>query len=809
MKRRLTYGLLFLALSATIAVGFSPMPTLRERIQTALQNYLTHYPQEKIYLQTDKDYYAAGGTVWFKAYVTNDYLPSDISTVLYAELLNPKGKVLQRLKLPIRDGGAWGNFDLSPDISPGDYRIRAYTMWMLNFNPAFLYKKDIHIFAAQANSETVNNGAGARDFAVQFFPEGGDLVDSVQSLVAFKAVNQDGLPEKVRGKIVDGNGVLIDSVYSVHDGMGSFTLTPLPGKTYTAWMTDASGRTKTFVLPPAKAEGIVLHIIPSNSHRVFFQIKRNPDRGAAFDKLDITAQIGGHLVYFAPVDFSEGYSGGLIPVGKVPAGIMQITVFTPDGIPLAERLVFVKNEENILPLVLKEDTVSLQPRGKNVFTLDIPDSLSGSFSVAVTDAGQVKQAPGQDNIISHLLLTSDIKGYVYNPAWYFRNNDRTTDHDLDLVMLTNGWRRFVWQRILNNQYPEIKFPAEMQGIQVRGQAFDRKGPLKNGKITMMLRAPADTLTYFISGNTQPNGYFEVNNLNFHDSATLYYQSKDTLHKGRSVTVKFFSSPATQQYELLHTPIRPWIPVPDATLNNYLIQAAERNNIQKYISSRSVLLKEVNVTARRIPETKKLEDKYTSGMFRSDDGYTFNLTQETIPYLSIFQYLQGRVAGLMIAGSPMSPIVSWRGGTPGFFLDEVPVGASEIANVPVNDIALVKVYRPPFYGGFGGGNGAIAVYTKKGGDEDNSPGAGFEKVRIPGYSIIRQFYSPDYAVNKKVNELPDKRATLYWNPDLVIDSASHQVTFSFYNTDITKSMRIVVEGLSADGKIGRVEELIND
>ncbi|TAN10827.1 MAG: hypothetical protein EPN37_18420 [Chitinophagaceae bacterium] len=809
MKSSLKYSLWIAGLLSVLAVAFLPGPTLKEKIETALQHYLDHYPQEKIYLQTDKDYYAAGGTVWFKAYITSDYLPTPISTILYAELLNTKGKVLQRLELPIKDGGAWGDFDLSPDMHPGDYRIRAYTMWMLNFDPAFLYKKDIHIFEPGTPPPASNGENIPSDFAVQFFPEGGDLVDSLQSLVAFKGIDQDGFPEDVKGKITDGQGRFIDSIYAVHDGMGSFHLTPLPGQTYQALMTNSSGKTKTFELQAAKSSGVVMHIIPDRNNRLFFQVKRSSNIGTEFNNLYLAAQIGGHLVYYAPIDFSQGYSGGMIPVDKDPAGIMQITLFTPEGIPLAERLAFVKNKDALLPLTLQKDSVSLQPRGKNVFTLDIPDTLTGNFSVAVTDAGQVQQTPERDNIISHLLLTSDIKGYVYDPAWYFRNNNEATNHGLDLVMLTNGWRRFVWQKILNDQFPEVKLPPEMQGIQVSGQAFDRKGPLKNGKITMMLRAPADTLTYFISGATQPNGYFEIGNLDFHDSATLYYQSQDTLHKGRSVTVRFLSSPASQNYELLHTPVHPWQPVRDATLNNYLTQAVERNNIQKYINSRSVLLKEVNVTARRIPETKKLEDRYTTGMFKSDDGYTFDLTRQNLPYISIFQYLQGRVAGLMISGGPMSPSVRWRGGTPGFFLDEVPVSAEDIANVPVNDIALVKVYRPPFYGGFGGGSGAIAIYTKKGGDEDYSPGKGFDKIRIPGYSIVRQFYSPDYAVNKKVNELPDKRATLYWNPDLKIDSTSHQVTFSFYNTDITKRMRIIIEGISNNGKIGRIEEVAGE
>ena len=339
------------------------------------------------------------------------------------------------------------------------------------------------------------------------------------------------------------------------------------------------------------------------------------------------------------------------------------------------------------------------------------------------------------------------------------------------------------------------------------QAFGRKGPLEGGALSMFLRAPYDSLTYFISGKTEKNGYFEVTDLNFHDTASLYYKGTDTLHKGRDVTLKFTPNPSEQNYALLNKPINAFLPPPAPSLKNYLELAQERNQIDKYISNRTVLLKEVNITAKRITKEQKTEDRYTTGMFKSDNDYTFDLTDENVPYTSIFQYIQGRVPGLLISGSPMDPRVTWRGGTPGFFLDEVPVDASDIANVSVPDVALIKVYRPPFVGSFGGQNGAIAVYTKRGGGS-YSPGRGYEKTRIAGYTVERQFYSPDYSVNKKVNELPDKRATLYWNPNLTTDSISHQVSFSFYNTDITKKMRIIIEGIDDEGRIGRIEKVIS-
>src|SRR5699024_10127982 len=131
-----------------------------------------------------------------------------------------------------------------------------------------------------------------------------------------------------------------------------------------------------------------------------------------------------------------------------------------------------------------------------------------------------------------------------------RKNDRATQHALDLVMLTNGWRRFAWKKILNDKYPEIKFAPEPDGLHFLGKIYTKKGAVSTGKISMMLRSPYDSVTYFISGDAEPSGYFKIDHLSFLDTASLYYKAQDTLHKRKSVKVKFSEEPE-QEYRLLH------------------------------------------------------------------------------------------------------------------------------------------------------------------------------------------------------------------------------------------------------------------
>lgn len=276
-----------------------------------------------------------------------------------------------------------------------------------------------------------------------------------------------------------------------------------------------------------------------------------------------------------------------------------------------------------------------------------------------------------------------------------------------------------------------------------------------------------------------------------------------------MNVKFLSDPwEHMQFAPFAPPVCPSIIRSNSALLHFLKLSVERNQVNRMINNRVIYLQEINVKGKRIPQEETMDKKYASGLFSGGDGYAFDLTKEnTMGYFNIFQYLQGRVAGLLIDGNSTNPAVSWRGGSPSFYLNEMPIDKSFLSNIPINDIAYVKVFRPPFLGGFGGGgNGAIAIYTKKGGEARSEDTRGFSNFKKAGYNIVREFYSPDYAIKKEVHQLPDKRVTLYWNPDLHMDSTTHRLRIRFYNTDITRRYRVVVEGLDVTGRLGRVEKL---
>jgi hypothetical protein len=197
------------------------------------------------------------------------------------------------------------------------------------------------------------------------------------------------------------------------------------------------------------------------------------------------------------------------------------------------------------------------------------------------------------------------------------------------------------------------------------------------------------------------------------------------------------------------------------------------------------------------------------MFKGGDGIQFDLINDPFARSAtdILTFLQGKVAGLQINANANPPSLSWRGGTPQIYLDEIPTDAEMITSIPVSDIAYVKVFRPPFMGSSGGGSGGIAIYTKKGGDDTPGTGHGLSSNKIAGYTPIRQFYSPNYDTFDPRNDHVDIRTTLYWNPSVMVSGNKHSVVLSFYNNDVARSFRVVIEGMSKDGLLTHFEQVM--
>ncbi len=769
-------------------------------IDATINKYATDYAQERTYLHYDKSSYAPGETIWFKAYLMEGIYPAIGSKNFYVEWTDDKGNLLYSTVAPVQASTTNGQYDIPADYKGSFIHIKAYTRWMLNFDSAFIYEKDIRILQPVQTSSPVK----ALPPEIGFFPEGGALAAGVMNKIAFKATDQWGRPVKVKGVIKNSAGKTIDSLKVIHDGMGFFFLLPAAGESYNAQWKDEKGKEYTTPLPQVVDEAVSLQVVTAGTRRNF-AVHTTPEYGAMLNKVHIIGTMNQHQAFKVTKDISSDSTQGTVPVQDLPSGILTITVFDSQWKPLAERITFVNNEEYKFNAEINVAHWGLNKRARNEVEIIVPDSLLANFSVAVTDAGI--DSDSSNTIISHLLLTSEIKGLVYNPSYYFKSNDEKTAAHLDLVMLTNGWRKFKWEDVAKGALPKISFPKDTAYLTLSGKIYGvTPDQVRNQVLILVLsQKSAGEDNKMIFAPIEPDGRFADQSLVFFDTANVYYQFPKTV---KNAVVKFMEDRlAVSKYKSIARGLF-YNQVGDTTGNSRHFQLADE--MARLIDQfEGKLLENVTLKSKTKTPVEILDEKYTSGMFSSGDGYQFDLVNDKFASgtPNIFTYLQSKVPGLNITVVGTDVSMQWRGGQPLLYLDEVPAQTDFMQNININDVAYIKVFRPPFYGGPGGSAGAIAVYTRKGGDIQREPGKGLSSSTINGYSVIRQFYSPNYSSFNQANEMKDLRTTLYWNPQVVTTSKENKATFTFYNNDVTKAFRVIIEGMTQDGRLTRVEQIL--
>ncbi|HTM93988.1 MAG TPA: hypothetical protein VL095_16315 [Flavisolibacter sp.] len=761
----------------------------------------TTYSAEKVYLHYDKSSYYAGETIWFKAYLMEGIFPATQTKTLYVDWIDDKGTVLSHTVSPVVDAATNGQFDVPAEYKGDFVHVRAYTKWMLNFDTAFLYSKDIRILPKEASKRTL----AAVTPLLQLFPEGGDIVAGVVNKIAFKANDQYGRPVKIKGRLLDNKGTALQSFSSVYDGMGSFVFIPQAGTNYTVKWTDEKNVEHTAILPQAKVSGVSMQVALDGERRII-TVNAGPQLESGFRQLHLVGTMNQSLVFKNDISLTENNNvKRIIPTKDLPSGILTLTLFDGAWNAIAERITFVNNHEYTFQPQMEVQHWGLGKRKRNEIEIRLPDSLQdANLSISITDVAIEKDTT--ENIISHFLLSSEIKGRVYNPAYYFANNSDSVARHLDLVMLTNGWRRFKWEDVVKGKLPQITYPRDTSYLYLSGKLFGVARNQLSGteSIALLVKDTAASKMLIMGINT--DGSFGDPNLILFDTMKVYYSLKS----------KFLSS-AEARF------MTDRLPAPNYTAFSknfmYSNNIFDTTGMAHHISLASKALELANIDRGHVMQTvviqttKKptvavMDEKYTSGMFKGGDGYQFDLVNDPITggYQNAFSYLQGKVAGLQINTNTTPPSLSWRGGSPAVFLDEIQTDADMVGTIPVTDIAYIKVFRPPFMGGFGGANGAIAIYTRRGSDQTPGKG-GLSSNTIAGYSPVKEFYSPNYDRFDPRNERADIRSTLYWAPIITANQNNKSVKLSFYNNDVTKAFRVVIEGMTKDGLLTHYEQIM--
>jgi len=795
--------------------------TLPVKLAAKLEKWLKNYPTEKLYLHTDKSAYIAGETIWYKAYLTLDNAPTYLSKIIYVEVVDDKGKVVDKQMRPLVNGSTHGDIAIDRNLPTGNYSVNAYSLWMLNFE-SFIFRKNIRIYNADYKAKAGNGKVAQTDFSLQFFPEGGDLVEGLKTTVALYSVNNQGLPIATKGFITDESGKQVAPFETTAKGYGKVEITPVSGQVFYAAV-NYGGVQKKIKLPLAKKEGIAISVNNLNANRTFVQVQRSIANPAKYNNLWVFAQMYGKPVFVGLVNFSEDATGMSIQKKTLPSGVLHITVFDNEGNPLAERLAFVNNH-NLNILNIATDSFSLKQRGKNKFTLDLSVFTDPSVSVAVTDADVASGIHQENNILSNLLLTSDIKGYVHQPGFYFKDKNPETVEQLDLLMMTHGWRRFRWEDVMKEKDLALQYPVE-SGISVTGKLTVPQSTkaITAGHVDIVTKGE-DSTTILSKAIVNANGDFGVTDLNFKQRATLYLQGSRQDNKNAFVDVivnkayidslRFSKFTPTIDLDTVAAGSRE-----DTKLKNLLAEEVAKNRLGSTLAN-------VTISTKKVSRIDSLNNTYASAMFQMGQ----NLEITASHYLSIWQFLREQVNGLVVEGDLNNPNVYFNrfagtrifasqleeegtnmaGGMESngitYYLNEINVSNDVINTIHPSDVAMIKVFRGPEGAALGMNEGGIAIYTKKGLPSKTRTGEkGFFTERKLGYAVTREFFNPDYSVPVDAS-YTDNRTTLYWNPNLRTDKAG-KATIRFYNNDSTKKYKIVVQGIDKKGSVVLKEQII--
>lgn len=773
-----------------------------QAIEATIESYANLYSPERVYFHYDKPGYSAGETIWFKAYIMTEVIPADESKTIYIDWIDDKGKLLLHTVSPLVEAVTNGQFEIPADYKGKLLHARAYTKWMLNFDSSFIYHKEIPILTKDKNATGIKNNIIP---AIHFFPEGGDIIAGIENKIAFKANDQWGRPVKVKGVIVNKQGKTEDKIAELHDGMGYFFLTPKSGMSYTAKWKDEKNVEHIAELPKIKAEGATLQVEISGANRIF-SVTCSPGMINTMDSVHLVGTIYQHPAFKITKATATGIIKGTIPTASLPSGIMTITLFDKNWKPVAERITYINNNEYSFQPAMEVQRWGLNKRARNEIKITVPDSLVANLSVSVTDA-----AIGTDsshNIISHLMLSSELKGDVYNPAYYFSNNSDSSSQHLDLVMLTHGWRRFKWDDIVSGKITTPRYPKDTSYVTLSGKILGvLPGQINRDASVVLMVKQKEKEGQMLLVPIESNGTFNDPATIIFDTAQVYY-SFQKAKELKDASVQFMTDRLPAPTFNPSSFYKPYGLFPDTTGNyRQLMLADEANSLTEMMKVKT--LENITVKSKAKSPTQVLDEKYASGLFSGGDGYQFDLVNDPFASsaINIFTYLQGKVAGLQINTSGANPSMQWRGGSPQLYLDETPVDPSFVSSLSVNDVAYIKVFRPPFMGGFNGGNGAIAIYTRRGNDVKSEPGKGLASNKVFGYTLIKEFYSPNYASFNTRNDQRDLRTTLYWNPAVITTPQKNEVILSFYNNDVSGAFRVIIEGMTRDGKLAHIEQMM--
>jgi len=817
--------------------------------------YHNQFTQEKVYLHLDNNGYFPGETIWFKAYVVTAgaLLPTDLSKVLYVELLTPEGEVFQRKKYPIQNGVTWGEIKLEDLIHSGYYEIRAYTRAMLNWDEAYIFSRVIPVYnapkdplnygdltlhkieiedkafrRAAAKPLTEETTQSEHKLLMTFYPEGGHITKGLPSRVAFKLTDKSGAPLSTPVKLYRTDNTEVNSSTPVHEGMGIIDI-PADWIGGYAEVATPSGKPVKFSLPTAREAGCDVTAAADSSG---LTIKAVSNATFPSQTLGLSVTCRGMPCYFDTLHMSPSdVCTKHVPRKQLHDGIQQVTVFTSEGEILSERLVWVEPRKENMQLKVKQNAETYEAFSPIMLDFTLTDAKGnpqcGEFSLAVHDIDGELAADGSD-INTELLLCSDLKGYIHKPEYYFETTDNQHRQALDLLLLVQGWRRYAWQEMSGVNPFVLKQPVE-EGLLVNGKIVDtpRKHKSKEGvDVNVMVMK---NLTYANGyATTDADGNFALMASDFYGDAVGYFTTTvNDKPVSCNISLNRGFSPEPVPYE------------PQALI--FEIPEFEK----KTAKTTSDLFQWTDTLPRiiHLPEAKVKEKtrlhpygsrftwmggenagKRAATLFYNVEDALEKLLDTGKKEMSLWDWLESINPHLVtdipdiipphsIENSDIDetkvfdPVLRYKGRPVKILLDnERPIGSTDFMMSDIRSLAICEDMDA--YQRFSNSESVTVgqsmpfvtflLYSSVNRTASKQR-KGQRSTVLHGYSKYEEFYSPNYrTLDSPTPE--DVRRTLYWNPNIITDENGKANVLLFSNSRPNERIRVNAQGITVTGQM---------
>jgi hypothetical protein len=753
-------------------------------IQKSFEETAKSTMQEKIYVHTDKTAYLAGELLWFKVYCVNadDNKLLGVSKVAYMEVLDNKQTPVFQAKVALTNGTGSGSVYVPVSISNGNFKLRAYTAWMKNFGPDYFFEKDLTIINPLRSPEAVSK-LNKTAFDIQFFPEGGNMVNGISCKVAFKATGADGKGMTIRGALVNQRNDTVARFKTLKFGMGSFYFVPATGNTYRAVVYAQGSKPVVRDLPAAYDHGYTMHLGDQDKDQLTITVKMS----GVSNKVYLFGQTRRQVKIAEAGTATNDSVRFNIDVNKLGDGISTFTVFNEAKQPVCERLYF-KLPKRKMTIEGNSDQSAYTTRKKVEVRISAKDQsgnpLPADMSVAIYRVDSLQKADEND-IYSYLWLSSDLRGSIQSPGYYFNNTGSEADQAMDNLLLTQGWRRFQWDDMLNGKANALNFLPEYTGHIINAKIFNTTTNLPAKDIVAYLGIPGKRVQLTTS-KSDSTGHLLFNMKDFYGPGEIVLQTnyeKDSTYRME------VQSPFAEQFSKTSYPAFNLTP-----------------GLQKDIETLSLGMQVQNIYAGS--KTRQFINPVTDSSafygtpfksYKLDDFTRFTTMEEVLrEYISEVNVVRTR-------GRFHIKVLSENGfldSDPLVMVDGVPVfNIDKVFAIDPLKVRKLEVMPNRYFFQAIDAEGILSYTTYKGdlGGYEIDPRA--VVVDYEGMQLQRQFYSPVYDTEQQTSSpIPDFRNLLYWSADANTDKdGKRQLTF--YTSDQTGQYIGIVQGISKNGVAG--------